>query len=65
MIHPKHIRTNRLIALFVLVISLLVYYDTMAPSVSYWDCGEFIAVSSKLEVPHPPGAPFYLSLIHI
>src|SRR5690606_14121341 len=27
---------------------------------SYWDCGEFIAVSYKLEVPHPPGAPLFL-----
>jgi hypothetical protein len=32
----------------------------MEPTASYWDCGEFIAVSYKLEVPHPPGAPLYL-----
>ena len=62
MIHPKYIRTNRLIALSVLVLSFLVYYDTMAPSVSYWDCGEFIAVSYTLGVPHPPGSPLFLLL---
>ncbi|MEL1230255.1 MAG: DUF2723 domain-containing protein, partial [Candidatus Neomarinimicrobiota bacterium] len=62
MIHPKYIRTNRLIALSVLFLSFLVYYDTMAPSVSYWDCGEFIAVSYTLGVPHPPGSPLFLLL---
>jgi len=32
----------------------------MEETASYWDCGEFIAVSYKLQVPHPPGAPLFL-----
>ena len=45
-------------ALFVL--STTVYALTVEPTASYWDCGEFISVSYKLEVPHPPGAPLFL-----
>ena len=41
-------------------IATLVYWLTVEPTASYWDCGEFIAVSYKLEVPHPPGAPLFL-----
>ena len=42
--------------------SMVIYTLTVEPTASYWDCSEFIAVSYKLEVPHPPGAPFYLMI---
>lgn len=53
-------KTNRLLAGFVFLVSFGVYFATMAPTVSYWDCGEFIATSHILGVPHPPGSPLYL-----
>jgi hypothetical protein len=43
-------------------IALLVYLLTLEPTVSLWDCGEFIASSYKLQVGHPPGAPLYMIL---
>ena len=55
-------RLNRLLAGFVFLASFLVYFSTMAPTVSFWDCGEFIATSYRLGVPHPPGAPLFLIL---
>ena len=53
-------RSNNIARWTVFVISLITYWLTMEETASYWDCGEFIAVSYKLEVPHPPGAPFFL-----
>lgn len=47
------------------LVGSVVYLLTMEPTVSFWDCGEFIAVSSLLQVGHPPGAPFYQLLAHI
>ncbi|MCD4817657.1 MAG: DUF2723 domain-containing protein [Candidatus Cloacimonetes bacterium] len=55
-------RINNLIALMVFLGSLLVYYLTVAKSLSFWDAGEYITCSSIFGVPHPPGNPFYIIL---
>lgn len=46
----------------VFAVALTTYVLTLEPTVSFWDCGEYIATSVKLEVGHPPGAPLFQML---
>ena len=50
---------NRVTAAVVFAISAFTYLSTIEPTASFWDCGEFIASSYKLEVGHPPGNPVF------
>lgn len=52
-------RTHKIIAAVIFFIALGVYALTLSPTVSFWDCGEFISGAYRLQVVHPPGAPLY------
>ncbi|MDD6113925.1 MAG: DUF2723 domain-containing protein, partial [Bacteroidales bacterium] len=50
---------NKVCAALAFVVSAVTYLLTIEPTASFWDCGEFIASSYKLEVGHPPGNPVF------
>ncbi|NCC72027.1 MAG: DUF2723 domain-containing protein [Sphingobacteriia bacterium] len=58
-------KLNNLIGWGVWLIATVVYFLTIEPTASWWDCGEYIATSYKLQVGHPPGAPFFQLLARI
>ena len=50
---------NRTLGWSVFAIALVTFGLTVEPTASFWDASEYIATSAKLQVGHPPGAPFY------
>lgn len=50
---------NNIVGWLVFIIASVVYIMTIEPTASFWDCGEYIATSYKLQVGHPPGAPLF------
>ena len=59
MIQKKFDLWNRIVSLAVLLVACATYLLTIEPTASFWDCGEFIASSYKLEIGHPPGNPVF------
>ena len=55
-------RWNLILGWFIFLVAAITYLLTLEPTVSWWDCGEFIASSYKLQVGHPPGAPLFLMM---
>ena len=53
---------NNIVGWIVFAVAACTYCLTIEPTASFWDCPEFISSAAKLEVGHPPGAPFFMLL---
>lgn len=55
-------KVNNLVGWITGIIATTVYLMTMEPTVSFWDCGEFLSCAYKIEVGHSPGAPLFMMI---
>jgi hypothetical protein len=58
-------RWNNITGWLMFLVSAVVYLLTVEPTVSFWDCGEFILSAFRLQVGHPPGAPLFLMMSRV
>ena len=61
----KYKLVNNVLGWIVFAIASTVYLMTIESTASFWDCGEFISSAYKLEVGHPPGAPFFMLMANL
>ena len=51
---------DNILGWFTFLVAAVVYCSTIEPTASFWDCPEFITTGYKMEIGHPPGAPFFM-----
>ena len=56
---------NNVTGWIIFAIAAFTYCSTIEPTASFWDCPEFISTAAKLEVGHPPGAPFFMLVANL
>lgn len=56
----KYRLVNNVLGWIAFAIAAFTYCSTIEPTASFWDCPEFITTGYKLEIGHPPGAPFFM-----
>ncbi|HKK21927.1 MAG TPA: DUF2723 domain-containing protein, partial [candidate division Zixibacteria bacterium] len=64
-VSPKFDTLNAAVAGAIWLFTLIIFTLTKAPTLSFWDCGEFIAAAATLGVPHPPGSPLYMLIARL
>ncbi len=62
MTSKNYAKLNTILGWSAFAIAIITYTLTLEPTVSYWDCGEYISTAVKLEIGHPPGAPLFQML---
>ena len=55
-------KINNVVGWIIFAVAAFTYCSTIEPTASFWDCPEFITTAAKMEVGHPPGAPFFMLL---